>query len=120
MVVREPLACSYVITLYMPTMCGSAALKPQWFIKTSIPQQVTIFAGSDLLLRTGAALVPLMQHCRHVTSLPPHRCRLHFPRKLSQPPKLLQLPCTASRGSTASASWQQQIEVNPTSSQRCQ
>ena len=36
------MACFYVSTLYMPTMCGSAAMTPQWFIKTNIPQQVTI------------------------------------------------------------------------------
>ena len=42
MVVREPMACSYVITLYMPAVCGQPELTPQWFIKTSIQQQVTI------------------------------------------------------------------------------
>lgn len=40
--VREPVACFYVITLYTPAMCDSSGPRPEWLIKASAPQQVTI------------------------------------------------------------------------------
>ena len=40
MVVREPIACSYIVVVYTPTVCDSPELTPDWLIKVSIPQQV--------------------------------------------------------------------------------
>ncbi len=36
------MACVYVLTLYMPAICERSVLTPEWIIKTSIQQKVSL------------------------------------------------------------------------------